>query len=164
MTLYRLCAVTAVLALCSACEGGGLLADKPASPNLEPVPATGTAAATAKPDASLAETYWRLTELNGGPVDPGEGRELHMIVKGRDQVNGYAGCNSFTGSVTINGNTVAIGPVAATRRFCESVMEQENAFLLALESAATFHISGEAMAVSDSLGNVSMRFVAVALP
>ena len=115
----------------------------------------------AKPDVSLINTYWKLVELNGGPVLPGEGRELHMILKGTDQVSGYAGCNQFTGALTATETSLSIGPVAATRRMCQGVMDQEMEFLQALENASTYMISGEDLSVGDGHGAITMRFVAV---
>ena len=166
MRLLRLYAIFSCLALLVACEGG-LLADKPPSATLEPVPASSDSGAkpsgsmNTKPDVPLRNTYWKLTELNGGPVKPGEGRELHMILKATDQVSGYAGCNQFTGSVTATDTTIALGPLAATRRMCESVMDQEMEFLQALENASRYVISGEDMTISDAHGALIMRFVAV---
>ena len=125
-------------------------------------PARISAAVTA-PDVSLRNTYWKLVELNGGQVQPGEGKELHLVIRGDDRVTGYSGCNQFMGSVSVAGDGLAFGPVAGTRRMCENVMEQENAFLLALENAHRHAISGEDMQVTDANGEVVMRFVAVYL-
>lgn len=119
--------------------------------------------ADTKPDVPLRNTYWKLVELNGGPVQQGEGKELHMIIRADDRVSGYSGCNQFTGSVTASGDGLSFGPVAGTRRMCEGVMEQESAFLLALESAHRFTISGEDLAITDANGGVVMRCVAVYL-
>jgi len=116
---------------------------------------------SAKPDVTLENTYWKLVELNGAAVGPGEGRELHMILKGEGQVGGYAGCNQFTGSVTVSGDGLSFGPIASTRRMCADVMQQEDAFLQALENAARFGISGEDLTIEDANGAVTMRFVAV---
>jgi putative lipoprotein len=116
---------------------------------------------TAKPDVTLTNTYWKLVELNGGEVSPGEGKELHMILRGDDQVGGYAGCNQFTGSVTVTGDGLSFGPIASTRRMCPDVMQQEDAFLQALENASRFSISGEDLTIENGGGEVSMRFVAV---
>ena len=113
-----------------------------------------------KPDVTLTNTYWKLVELNGAGVSPGEGRELHMILKGDDQVRGYAGCNQFTGSVTVTGDALSFGPIASTRRMCPDVMQQEGAFLQALENAHRFSIAGEDIAVRDANGEVTMRFKA----
>jgi putative lipoprotein len=119
------------------------------------------AAESMKPDVTLTNTYWKLVELNGAAVEPGEGKELHMILRGEDQVGGYAGCNQFKGSVTVTGDGLSFGPIASTRRMCPDVMQQEDAFLQALENAQRFKISGEDLAIADASGEVTMRFAAV---
>jgi putative lipoprotein len=113
------------------------------------------------PDLTLTNTYWKLIELNGAAVEPGEGRELHMILRGEDQVGGYAGCNQFTGSMTVTGDGLSVGPIASTRRMCQNVMEQESTFLQALENAHRFDISGEDLAIENGAGEITMRFLAV---
>ena len=122
---------------------------------------TGAAAETMKPDVTLTNTYWKLVELNGAAVQPGEGKELHMILRGADQVAGYAGCNQFTGSVTVTGDGLAFGPMASMRRMCADVMAQEDAYLQALESAQRFEISGEDLVIENANGDIVLRFAAV---
>ena len=119
------------------------------------------AAESMKSDVTLTNTDWKLVELNGGAVSPGEGKDLHMILRGEDQVGGYAGCNQFTGSMTVTGDGLSVGPIASTRRMCQDVMEQESAFLQALENAQRYSISGEDLAIENASGEVTMRFVAV---
>lgn len=131
-----------------------------ASVSETPKPAAAAAEST-KPDVLLTNTYWKLVQLNGAAVEPGEGKELHMVLRGEDQVGGYAGCNQFTGSVTLSGDTVSFGPIASTRRMCADAMEQEDAFLQALENAQRYSISGESLAIENAGGEVTMRFVAV---
>jgi putative lipoprotein len=123
--------------------------------------ALGCAQEDAKPDVTLTNTYWKLVELNAAAVSPGEDKELHMILRGEDQVGGYSGCNHFSGSVTVTNGGIAFGPIASTRRMCQAVMEQEDAFLQALESAHRFDIAGEDLAIESASGDVIMRFVAV---
>ena len=123
-------------------------------------PATA-AAESSKPDVPLTNTYWKLVQLNGAAVEPGEGKELHMILRGADQVGGYAGCNQFRGSVTVTDDAVSFGPIASTRRMCADGMQQEDAFLQALENAQRYAISGESLAIENAGGEVTMRFVAV---
>ena len=123
--------------------------------------AQGCAQEDMKPDVTLTNTYWKLVELNGMAVSPGEDRELHMILRGEDEVGGYAGCNQFTGSVTVTDGAISFGPIASTRRMCADVIEQEDAFLQALENAQRYAISGEDLAIENAGGDVTMRFVAV---
>ncbi len=127
----------------------------------EPGISEAPAEETMKPDVTLTNTYWKLVELNGMAAAPGEGKELHMILRGEDQVGGYAGCNQFTGSVTVTGDGISFGPIASTRRMCAEGMEQEDEFLQALENAQRFSISGEELAIENAGSEVTMRFVAV---
>ena len=152
-SLLTVFAIVVGMAACSS--------DRPESVEAAAEPAS--VAEDAKPDVSLSNTYWKLVELHGSPVAAGEGKDLHMILKGQDQVTGYSGCNQFMGSFTETGGGLSFGPIAGTRRMCESVMDQEMAFLQALESASGYDISGEDMAVSDAQGTVTLRFVAVYL-
>ena len=154
-TSFRLLLAAAILAAAGCAPDGHDAAEEPAS--------TETAESM-KPDVSLTNTYWKLVELNGAAVSPGEDRELHMILRSDEQVGGYAGCNQFTGSVTVTGDGLSLGPIASTRRMCAQGMQQEDAFLQALENARRYSISGENLAIENAGGEVTMRFVAVYMP
>jgi heat shock protein HslJ len=68
-------------------------------------------------------------------------------------VFGNASCNNFNGGYTIEGDTIAIGPLATTRMMCaEEVMAQEAAFLAALENATTFSQEGDRLSLFDANG------------
>ena len=57
------------------------------------------------------------------------------------QVSGSAGCNDYTGTLTTVDDHFTIGPIAATQKLCNEpagIMEQEQAFLTALEATAGF--------------------------
>ena len=151
--LLTVFAIVLCLVACALKDSGGAAAQNEAV----------KAAQDVKPDVPLTNTYWKLVALNGGAIQPGEGKELHMILKGDDRVSGYSGCNQFMGSVVVNGDGLSFGPIAGTRRMCEGSMDQENAFLQALESAYRFSISGEDLAVENANGEIAMRFVAVYL-
>ena len=74
--------------------------------------------------------------------------------------------NVVSGNVSalaVAGDGISFGPVAATRRMCENVMDQENAFLQALESAHHHAISGESLEITDANGELVTRYVAVYL-
>ena len=63
------------------------------------------------------------------------------VVFGIGTVGGFAGCNSFSGTYGTNGTIVRISRLATTRMACdEAVMEQETAFIEALQGAALVDI------------------------
>jgi heat shock protein HslJ/predicted secreted protein len=61
-----------------------------------------------------------------------------------DEVRGSAGCNSYFGDYTINGNKLSIGQVGHTEMYCmdpQGIMEQEQEYLSALQSAKGFQLT-----------------------
>jgi len=118
-----------------------------------------------KPDRSLANTYWKLTELNGGLVKVlPQQREPHLILQSEQQrLAGSGGCNRLLGSYTLQGASVAFGQVASTMMVCVDGMEQETAFFRTLESVRAWKIRGDGLELLDESGRVVARFVAVDL-
>ncbi len=108
-------------------------------------------AATPKPTVApdpLANTRWEVVNYNNGrDAVVSLLADTRIFVDFADgQVTGNAGCNDYFASYQASGNSITIGQPGATSRFCaepEGVMDQEQAFLAALQSAATFRISGD---------------------
>ena len=98
---------------------------------------------------SLAGTSWRVTGYNNGRQAVAStlaGTNLTMAFSADGRVGGSAGCNNFTAAYTLEGQKLAIGPAAATRRMCaspEHVMKQEAEFLKALQTIATARREGD---------------------
>lgn len=100
----------------------------------------------AEPTPTLEGLRSNITGFNNGRqavVSPLLGTTLNLSFKG-GTVKGFAGCNAFRASYTTNGDRIAVGPVATTRRMCsgEGVMQQEREFLAALKSTTTWTFSG----------------------
>jgi heat shock protein HslJ len=96
------------------------------------------------PAARIEGVGWEVTGFNNGRhavVSPRVGTGLSLSFQDGLAV-GHAGCNSFRAPYTLEGERIAIGPAAATRKLCagEGVMEQEREFLAALESATRWAI------------------------
>jgi heat shock protein HslJ len=126
---------------------------------------SGGSAAAPIPDASLTDTYWRLTEIDGEPAFLGAGqRELHMVLTfAGNHVRGFSGCNRFTGDYERNGSVLRFRPLAATRMACLEGMEQEQRFLESLGEVVRFTISGESLVLYSGDGRLILHFEAVAL-
>jgi putative lipoprotein len=119
---------------------------------------------SAGPDASLTGTYWKLLTLNGKDVTFAAGeKELQMVLSAKNQVSGFSGCNRFKGSFERDGEQLQFGPMAATMMMCAEAMEQEQKFLLALESAKRFSIKGEILNISNEKDTEILRFKSVYL-
>jgi heat shock protein HslJ len=85
--------------------------------------------------ADLYGTSWRLVDLNGDqePVLPNS--EITLNIE-EGQVNGFAGCNHYNGSVTVNQefpNELTVGPISATQKVCgDPISKQESTYLTRL--------------------------------
>jgi putative lipoprotein len=99
------------------------------------------------PDASLTNTYWKLTSIGGEPFKyTGEGREPQLMLVPRDlQARGRTGCNSFTGHYETYGDYLRFGNLAVTQMACLSGMNVEREYLDALDRVDRFDINGESM-------------------
>jgi heat shock protein HslJ len=61
-----------------------------------------------------------------------------------ERITGTGGCNSFNGRIELGHDSMRIGPVMSTMKFCngDGVMEQEQAFFRALESTTSYRLDG----------------------
>jgi len=97
--------------------------------------------------AGLANSPWRASEYvddSGGLVDPVEDTVLSATFDG-EQVAGSAGCNNYFGGYTTDHDAISFGPLASTQMFCEGAMDQETAFLTAMQTADSYAISGDTL-------------------
>lgn len=64
------------------------------------------------------------------------------LVLGRDgRLSGHTSCNAMSGSFTLQGDVLKVGPIATTRMACGPLLlEQEDRILTALEIAATARV------------------------
>lgn len=88
--------------------------------------------------------WWRLEELGGRPPvgAAGDATPSLRIERADGRASGSTGCNSFGGSVSVEGDRIDFGALATTRRACmgEGVMEQERRFTEALEAADRYAV------------------------
>lgn len=121
----------------------------------------------------LTGTEWDVTMFNNGReavVGVIEGVEITALFGDNGELSGSPGCNQYIGGYTVDGNTIQISQLGSTMRFCaepEGVMEQEQAFLAALQSAATFTVEGDALEMrtaEDAIAVMMTRRVEVDLP
>lgn len=110
----------------------------------------------------LTSTPWQVTSYNngrGGAVSPIIGTELTMEFLADGNVTGSSGCNQYFGPYSAEGENIQIGPLATTRALCpepEGVMDQEQEFLTALQSAATYTIRDGKLDLRTSEGSIAV--------
>jgi heat shock protein HslJ len=88
-------------------------------------------------------------------------RSTTTVLFQANQVTGIAGCNNFNATYQTTRNKLSFGPVATTRKVCNTplgIMQQENAFLAALDSTVSYKLSRNALELIDSRGNTLLTF------
>jgi heat shock protein HslJ len=89
---------------------------------------------------------WSVTGYNNGKqavVSPIAGSTLNAVFTADLQATGFAGCNDYSGSYKLDGSNLTVGPLVSTKKACEqAVMDQEAAFLTALQTPTTVETSG----------------------
>lgn len=99
--------------------------------------------------SDLADTAWDVVNYNNGReavVTLLLDTEITAYFGADSMVTGNAGCNQYFAEYSTDGDTISIGMAGSSMRFCpepEGVMEQESEYLAALQSAATYSISGD---------------------
>ncbi|MBP6469220.1 MAG: META domain-containing protein [Chloroflexi bacterium] len=106
----------------------------------------------------LANTNWRLASLNGDNVPvPGSILTAFFGADGRINVNG--GCNTLNGTYTVSGSSIIISSLSGTQILCEDeLMQQEFAYTIALQAAASYQIIGSQLILRNAGGQEIMRF------
>lgn len=116
------------------------------------------------PDNPLAGTSWRATAYfdGTGMTSVLAGTTPTAAFGAGGDLNGSAGCNSYGGNYLVDGNTLTVGALMSTQILCgepEGIMEQESAFLAALQSASSFNLEGGQLFIQDGSGRTSLEFV-----
>ncbi len=119
--------------------------------------------ACSQESASLDGTSWALRSYQddtGETVNimPNSTISAHFQA---DTVTGIAGCNNYNASYQVNRNKLTFGTAATTRKLCNSpqgIMQQENAFLSALNSTASYKLRSSSLEMIDSRGNTLLVF------
>jgi polar amino acid transport system substrate-binding protein len=113
-----------------------------------------------------AQSYYNAAEA-GGMASPLGGTQLTAeftagTSSGNGTIAGSSGCNTYRASYTVDGDALSIGEAASTMMFCEQpqgAMDQEAAFLAALQSASSFELETEQLHILNDQGQVVVDFI-----
>ncbi len=112
----------------------------------------------------LAGTSWQVIGYNNGKqavVSVMAGTEMDIQFGKDGTVSGKSGCNTYNGPYTVNGNQITIGPLASTMMACSDpagIMDQEQQYLTALGTAATYQIENNVLELRTSDGALAADF------
>jgi heat shock protein HslJ len=112
---------------------------------------------------SLVNTKWQLVSMGPAgaaePVIPGSTLTLEFRQDG--SLGGSSGCNSFSGSYQVLGNSLSIGALVSTLMACtdENLMQQEARYLAALQSAISYELQNNQLAIGYEAGQALLFFI-----
>jgi heat shock protein HslJ len=150
-TILLVTTAAVLLAVATACSTS---ASEPAHPE------TPVAPVETKP---FEDTTWQLLELRGAAARPGLKSEPPSVRFQADvsSVHGHGGVNSFFGPYVLDGSTLRVDQLAATRMAGPSeLMDQESALLTALQAARSWRVTGDVLELFDVRGAMLARFQA----
>jgi len=114
----------------------------------------------------LTETIWYLESLtNGqeGTVPVLDQTEITAFFDEEGNLSGSAGCNNYSSTYQVDGDQISFELGIMTMMACEEpegVMEQESAYMQALETVTGFQILGDEMVMHDEAGQEVLKFKA----
>lgn len=152
--------VALVLAACATGGGSGTTAASPTA--VAEVPSEAPAGAP-----TLEGTNWQLTGYAGpqGNTVPVPELVAATAVFEGGTVSGNAGCNSYNGSYTLEGDTITVGGLALTKMACPDVqMALESAFTTMLGNVESWSIRADVLELQTEGGKVGLTFVAAENP
>jgi heat shock protein HslJ len=88
----------------------------------------------------LANTSWSVGRLNGFGV-PIPGTNMTASFGGTGTINVNGGCNTYSGTYSVNGSNITISALIGTQIFCaDDISQQETQYLAALQSAVRYEL------------------------
>lgn len=125
--------------------------------------ACGSSQPEAAPD--LSNTEWLLVSLNGESLIPGTSISLAFTeeyLQGSMTCNGYGGGPDSGKYTATEAGSLTMGPFfAVTVQLCstpEGIMEQEDAYIEALLSAATYRVVDGRLEIDNEAGETMLIF------
>ena len=123
--------------------------------NNETIEATETVKSeTAKSDdlSAITGKNWELITLEGKKITMAKNQEqaIYFTLGSEEKtVNGFAGCNTFSGNYTLEaGGRIRFSQVGATMKVCPDVEVKESDFLKIFEEVDNYTISNDTLSLN----------------
>ncbi|MBI3943352.1 MAG: META domain-containing protein [Chloroflexi bacterium] len=163
LQIVSLVVISILMAACSTSQA------EPA-PNTVPGVGGDTVAPTASPAVAnpstgatgsrLQSTKWTLVAFGAGSTAQVVDGSRSTLEFGNDgKVSGKAGCNGYGGMYTESGNSLTFREIISTMMACsdpQGIMDQEKAFLDALNGTKAYNIDGNQLHLLDASGKEIM--------
>ena len=81
----------------------------------------------------------------------------YFITFEADKISGFMGCNLYSGTYEANDSSIAIGALAATRKYCEKEMDYETTWLNIASEVATYKLEHKTLSLFDSNNKLLLK-------
>jgi len=112
--------------------------------------------------ADLVDTPWEVVAYNDGAqavVSVIEGSMVTAVFGEDGMVNGSGGCNTYSAGYETDGDNMTIEQPISTLIACDQpIMDQETAFLVALQQTATFELGEDTLTLHAADGALLVSF------
>lgn len=144
--------VTLLLASLAACDKKPAV-DVPVTPPPTPAPASPIA-------TDLTAHTWTLVALGdrANPTGAGDKAPDLTFAAAESRVSGFAGCNRFSGTYTVVGDSLHFGPLMSTKMACPGQDQVEVGYLAALGAAVTFTMADSSLILHGAGGTKLAEF------
>jgi heat shock protein HslJ len=145
----------------------GCTTQKPATPPVTAratLPPTVIVTATPAPPALPAQLTrnWVLTTMG---IQDGTGvthptTEISLTFNPDGSLTGYDGCNNYYGSASLTGittpkgNAMTISNIASSKKYCETLAQQETMYLAILGKIMAYNVNGNQLSMTATTGDV----------
>ena len=115
--------------------------------------------------ASLKDTAWQLSKLNGQAVniDSSTPNRPHLVFSPELRVSGATGCNRLMGQAKVSGHSISLAPLATTKMACMDD-NLETPFVAALNTAQQYQVKDNQLTLKDASGKVLAVLTAISKP
>ncbi|MGH8050154.1 MAG: META domain-containing protein [Methylococcales bacterium] len=111
--------------------------------------------------AELRNTLWKLTSLNGKPVQTREGQRMASLTLASEESSAriVTACNQGSASYSVEGASIKFSVAMSTKMMCEpEPMQQQAAFFKVIADTARFAIKGETLELYDAESKLLASF------
>lgn len=112
----------------------------------------------------LINTEWQLEKyrFEGNWLSNFETERIAIVFIDNHHLNGFSGCNAFSGGYKLKNKTLLISSILTTKKNCRSrgniVMHTEGVFLGLLKRVASYNIKGNTLVLFDNSGKQVLLF------
>ncbi|MFC6329498.1 META domain-containing protein [Alloalcanivorax gelatiniphagus] len=111
---------------------------------------------SASANADLANTYWKLLQVEGRavPAPQGQNRQAHLVFHAQQgEVKGNTGCNSLSGRYQSEDRRLTLENLASTEMACTGDNVADD-FMAVLSRVASFQVEGQRLNLYDGEGTL----------